>query len=66
MSGVSRERVRRPVGELPGTSPAVFALRGCATVVVGDGIVLENAAVVLNDGLVEAVGPTTLASLQNA
>ena len=45
-----------PVGELPGTSPPVFALRN-ATVVVGNGIVLENATVVLNDGLIEAVGP---------
>ena len=44
------------VGGLPGTSPPVFALRN-ATVVVGNGIVLENATVVLNDGLIEAVGP---------
>ncbi len=45
-----------PVGELPNTSPPVFALRN-ATVVVGNGIVLENATVVVRDGLIEAAGP---------
>ena len=40
---------------MPSTVPPVFALRG-ATVFAGDGTVIQNAIVVINDGLIEAVG----------
>ncbi len=43
------------VGSMPSTVPPVFALRG-ATVFAGDGTVIQNAIVVINDGLIEAVG----------
>lgn len=40
---------------MPSTVPPVFALRG-ATVFTGDGAVIQNATVIINDGLIEAVG----------
>ena len=43
------------VGSVPPAVPPYYALTG-ATVAVGDGNVLSNATVVINDGLIEAVG----------
>lgn len=43
------------VGSVPPAVPPYYALTG-ATVMVGDGNVLNNATVVINDGLIEAVG----------
>lgn len=43
------------VGSMPSTVPPIFALRG-ATVFIGDGTVIQNATVIINDGLIQAVG----------
>jgi imidazolonepropionase-like amidohydrolase len=43
------------VGTVPSTEPPIFALKG-ATVVVGSGEILNNVTVVLNDGLIQAIG----------
>lgn len=45
----------RRVGQLPPSNPPVFALTG-ATVHVGNGEIVENATVVLREGLIEGVG----------
>jgi imidazolonepropionase-like amidohydrolase len=45
----------QPIGSMPKTEPAVFALKN-ATVVVGNGQVLSPGTVVLREGLIEAVG----------
>ncbi|MFQ5737646.1 MAG: amidohydrolase family protein [Acidobacteriota bacterium] len=44
------------VGEMPPTVPPVYALTG-ATVAVGNGQVLSNASIVIQEGLIKAVGP---------
>lgn len=43
------------VGTMPKTEPPIFLLKG-ATVVVGTGQVLSGASVLVNDGLIQAVG----------
>lgn len=43
------------VGTVPPADPAYFALTG-ATIVVGNGEVLENGTLVIRDGLIESVG----------
>lgn len=43
------------VGTVPRTDPPIFALKG-ATVFVGNGQVIDNATVVIRDGLIEDVG----------
>jgi imidazolonepropionase-like amidohydrolase len=43
------------VGTMPKTEPPIFLLKG-ATIVVGTGQVLSGASVLVNDGLIQAVG----------
>ncbi len=44
----------REVGVMPDVVPAAFAIKG-ATVHVGDGQILQNATIILRDGLIESV-----------
>lgn len=52
---VAQDVLGQEVGKVPVTATGVYALTG-GTVHVGDGQVLENATVLVRDGLIEAVG----------